>query len=102
MEDIRVYETFVSVPNVVQVQWKSDDPEFAKPSQDLLSIQTTDGLPGNFGRKDKFTTVQGIFYCMVCECEIKSIVTLRDHCKVGSHQQQWSKISKFYFFNDMK
>ena len=40
------------------------------------------GLPEEIGKKDKFTTQQAIFECVVCDCELKSIKTLRAHCKV--------------------
>ena len=39
-------------------------------------------MPEDIGKKDKFTTVQAIFECMVCDCELKSIKTLRAHCQV--------------------
>lgn len=40
------------------------------------------GLPEDIGKKDKFSTLQAIFDCVVCDCELKSIKTLRAHCKV--------------------
>ncbi len=79
--NIPVFENFVSIPGIVQVQWRSDDPEFSREPKDLRTLQT-EGIDANFGKKDRYSTVQGIFYCIVCDCEIKSVVTLRDHCKV--------------------
>ena len=43
------------------------------------------GLPDYYGKKDKQTTEQAWFTCNVCECDLKSVVTLRAHCKGSQH-----------------
>ncbi len=102
-DEIRVFENFVSIPGIVRVRWQSDDPEQVIPSEDLFSVQLDKGLPANFGKKDKISTVQGIFYCHMCECEIKSIVTLRDHCKGTQHKRkECVERAKFYREVDKK
>jgi hypothetical protein len=40
------------------------------------------GLLDNLGKKDKITSEQAIFDCLVCKCEIKGIKTLKAHCQV--------------------
>ena len=35
--------------------------------------------------KNKGTTEQAFFNCNICECELKSVVTLRAHCKGTQH-----------------
>ena len=35
------------------------------------------GLPDFYGKKDKATTEQAFFTCNLCECDLKSIKTLR-------------------------
>ena len=52
------------------------------------------GLPANFGKKNKQTTEQAIFECKLCERELKSIVTLRDHCKVRQGLQLFLMLSQ--------
>ena len=49
---------------------------------DLFEEQATDhyqsfGLGNDFGKKDKATTEQACFTCNLCECDLKSIKTLR-------------------------
>ena len=38
-----------------------------------------------YGTKNKTTTEQAFFNCNICECELKSVVTLRAHCKGTQH-----------------
>lgn len=38
-----------------------------------------------YGVKNKGTTEQAFFNCNICECELKSVVTLRAHCKGTQH-----------------
>ena len=52
---------------------------------DWIHVQAR-GLREDIGKKDKFSTVQAIFECVVCKCELKSIKTLRAHCKVRVSQ----------------
>ena len=77
-----VFEKFVRFPGVAEVRWMSDDPDFYRAPKDLHTIQNY-GIPDHYGKKDKKTTEQSFFFCNVCECELKSIVTLRAHCKVS-------------------
>lgn len=79
-----VYECFVECKTIVDVMWLSDDPDFHRPPEDLYCVQTK-GIPGNFGKKDKYTRQQAIFSCRVCHCHLKSISMLRIHCKGTLH-----------------
>ena len=60
----------------------SDDPDtYVKPT-DLFEEQASahyqaHGLGNDYGKKDKATTEQAIFTCNLCECDLKSIKTLR-------------------------
>ena len=42
-------------------------------------------LMSRYGVKNKGTTEQAFFNCNICECELKSVVTLRAHCKGTQH-----------------
>ena len=51
----------------------------------LHSIHLFLYLQLRYGTKDKQTTEQAFFNCNICECELKSVVTLRAHCKGSQH-----------------
>ena len=50
-----------------------------------LATPETSSPPTRYGTKDKQTTEQAFFNCNICECELKSVVTLRAHCKGSQH-----------------
>ncbi len=77
----RVYERFVECPEVIEIRWVSDDPDHHRPSEDMFNCQAN-GIPEDYGKKDKRTTEQAHFYCCVCECQSASLKTLRAHCEV--------------------
>ena len=69
---------------IISLRWVSDDPEYYVEPIDLFDEQKK-GLPDYYGKKDKQTTEQAWFTCNVCECDLKSVVTLRAHCKGSQH-----------------
>ena len=77
-------ERFVEIPGIVEIRWVSDDPDYYQEPIDLFDEQNN-GLPDYYGKKDKQTTEQAWFTCNVCECDLKSVVTLRAHCKGSQH-----------------
>jgi len=77
-------ERFVENPGVVEIRWRSDDPEYFVAPIDLFDEQKN-GLPDFYGKKDKCTTEQAFFTCKLCDCDLKSVVTLRAHCKGTQH-----------------
>ena len=77
-------ERFVEIPGIVEIRWVSDDPDYYQEPIDLFDEQKN-GLPDYYGKKDKQTTEQAWFTCNVCECDLKSVVTLRAHCKGSQH-----------------
>ena len=90
-------ERFVEVPGVVDIRRKSDDPDFYEKPVDLFDHQAkNEGLPDSIGKKDPFTTLQTYFFCNVCECELKSVVTLRAHCKGTQHIRKALQKKKEY------
>ena len=76
-------EMFVKVPGIIEIRWTSDDCEYYVVPTDLIEEQGK-GLPDTYGKKDKRTTEQAIFWCHLCQCELKSVKTLRLHCGVSS------------------
>ena len=77
-------ERFVEIPGIIEIRWVSDDPDYYVAPIDLFDEQSK-GLPDYYGKKDKTTTEQAFFTCNICECELKSVVTLRAHCKGTQH-----------------
>ena len=72
---------FVKMSGMAEIQWRSADPDYARNPDDIFDLQDI-GIPDNLGKKDKATTEQAIFACLICECELSSIKTFSDHCKV--------------------
>lgn len=70
------------MPGMAEIRWKSSDPDYFRRPQDIYDLQD-DGIPESLGKKDKTTTEQAIFACMICECELSSIKTFAAHCQVG-------------------
>ncbi|CAM6054848.1 unnamed protein product [Sphagnum tenellum] len=87
MSEIRVYEKFVELSGVVEIRYTSVDPMFFRPPEDLFAVQAQ-GIPASFCKKDRRTTEQALFYCKLCECDLKSIDTLRVHVKGLQHLQR--------------
>ena len=78
-------ERFVEIPGIVEIRYQFDDPDEHRPPDDLFDKQQ-EGLDDElYGKKDKGTTEQAYFTCNVCECDLKSIITLRAHCKGTQH-----------------
>jgi len=88
-------ERFVEIPGIVEIRWVSDDPDYYVAPIDLFDEQKN-GLPDFYGKKDKTTTEQAWFTCNVCECDLKSVVTLRAHCKGTQHIRKALQKKKEY------
>jgi len=88
-------ERFVEIPGIVEIRWNSDDPDFYVEPEDLFDKQG-EGLPDWYGVKNKGTTEQAFFNCNICECELKSVVTLRAHCKGTQHVRKALQKKKEY------
>ena len=58
---------------------------FYRMSLDCRHISTLPPLLFRLGVKNKMTREQVFFNCNICECELKSVVTLRAHCRGTQH-----------------
>lgn len=45
-------------------------------------------LPENFCAKDKYNGVQKIFWCLVCDCDMKSLVSMDSHVSGTKHHKK--------------
>ena len=104
-------EQFVKIPGIIELRWTSDDPEYSNPTTDLYDEQAR-GIPQwwenkdnsftqksfcsyikrdvmicRYGQKNPRTTEQAIFACLICDCDIKSVKTLRLHIAGSQHQR---------------
>ena len=77
-------EKFVEMRGIVEIRWRSDDPDYKEVTRDLFDEQSK-GLPDWYGKKDKRSTEQVYFACNICQCDLKSVVTLRSHCRGTQH-----------------
>ena len=80
------YEKFVKVPGVVEIRYRSDDPEFYAPAVDIFEEQRR-GLPDSHGIKDKRSKIQSYFTCLLCDCHLYGVVQLRSHCRGIKHMK---------------
>eukprot|EP00088_Acartia_fossae_P025745 TRINITY_DN2653_c0_g1_i19.p1 TRINITY_DN2653_c0_g1~~TRINITY_DN2653_c0_g1_i19.p1 ORF type:complete len:359 (-),score=107.53 TRINITY_DN2653_c0_g1_i19:314-1390(-) len=92
---IKEGEEIVAAPGIVDICWMSDDPLYARPSTDLYFEQDR-GLESDYCKKDKKTGIQSYFRCQPCECDMKSIITLRHHCSGLQHINKTFKIIAAY------
>ena len=82
-------EKFVNIRGIIEIRWISDEPLSYRPSVDLYDeLAKEQGLDDSYGKKNKQTTEQSFFSCLVCECELKSVVSLRAHCKGTQHMKK--------------
>jgi len=88
-------ERFVETPGIVDICVISDDPDFFAEPEDLFDRQGQ-GLPERLGVKNKMTREQVFFNCNICECELKSVVTLRAHCRGTQHVRKALQKKKEY------
>ena len=78
----------------MEIRYQFDDPDQHRAPDDLFDKQQ-EGLDDElYGKKDKGTTEQAYFTCNVCECDLKSIITLRAHCKGTQHIRKALKKKK--------
>ena len=77
-------ERFVEFPGIVEIHWVSDDPSYYVEPRDLFEEQEN-GLHEWYGKKDMTTTEMAYFTCNVCMCDMRTVTTLRAHCKGTQH-----------------
>ena len=93
-------ERFVDIPGIVEIRLKSDDPEYYHEPIDLYDEQKN-GLPDHYCMKDEQTTEQAWFYCNICKVDLRSVDTLRWHCKGNKHvRKAIQKKMEFQFINE--
>ncbi len=70
----------------LQIRTESDDPEARFEPVDMLDFQRMcPEIPEDYCYKDYSTGEQNFFYCLVCQCPIKSIKSLDAHTGGKKH-----------------
>ena len=70
----------------MEVRYSSEDIDYEDEPEDFLSFQSrVREIPDDFCHKNKETTEQAFFYCLVCNCDLKSLRPLRDHVTGNKH-----------------
>ena len=78
--------TYVEMEGVMEVRHLSDDIDYQRPSEDMWHFQKrVREIPDDFCHKNKQTTQQSIFFCLVCNCDLKNLRPLIDHVTGNKH-----------------
>jgi len=77
---------YVEMACVMEIRTDSEDPDFEDNPEDMFDFQKrVTHIPDNFCHKDKYTTNQSYFFCIVCNCDLKNLKPLRDHVTGNKH-----------------
>lgn len=77
---------YVEMEGIMEIRWMSEDLDFDREPEDFFYFQRrVKEIPEDFCHKDKITTEQALFFCLVCNCDLKSLRPLRDHVKGNKH-----------------
>ena len=82
---------YVDSLGIIEIRVSSDDPYYYEDPMDMFEWQQQKahlpdlGFHEKFCLKDKSTTLQKHFHCMVCDCPLKSVVSLDNHVKGEKH-----------------
>ena len=70
---------YVEMEGIMEVRYTSEDSEFQNEAEDFFHFQQrVREIPDYFCHKDRETTQQAVFYCLVCNCDLKRDVHPRD------------------------
>eukprot|EP00092_Neocalanus_flemingeri_P020470 GFUD01022175.1.p1 GENE.GFUD01022175.1~~GFUD01022175.1.p1 ORF type:complete len:818 (+),score=242.63 GFUD01022175.1:73-2454(+) len=77
---------YVEMEGIMEVRYASEDVDFEEEREDFMHFQArVREISEDFCHKDKETTMQAYFYCLVCNCDLKSLRPLRDHVRGNKH-----------------
>ena len=77
---------YVEMEGIMEVRFTSEDDEYDEPPIDMYKFQEeTPYIPDDFCLKNKQTTEQAFFFCLVCNCDLKNLKPLRDHVLGNKH-----------------
>jgi len=77
---------YVEIEGIMEVRTSSENCDVEDFHEDMFDFQKrVREIPDSFCRKDKDTTEQRFFFCLVCDCDLKNLRPLRDHVTGHKH-----------------
>eukprot|EP00092_Neocalanus_flemingeri_P023690 GFUD01025693.1.p1 GENE.GFUD01025693.1~~GFUD01025693.1.p1 ORF type:complete len:333 (+),score=92.74 GFUD01025693.1:68-1000(+) len=77
---------YVEMEGIMQVRYSCEELGFEDWPEDFMNFQARlKKISEVFCLKDKETTMQAYFYCMVCNGELKSLRSLKEHASGNKH-----------------
>jgi len=77
---------YVDIRGIMEIRTASEDVDFEDQVEDMMDFQArTLAIPDDFCHKNRQTTEQKFFFCLVCNCDLKNLKPLRDHVKGNKH-----------------
>ena len=76
---------YVDFYGIMEIRTTSEDVDFEDNPVDMMDLQPITQAMQNFCQKNRSTTEQKFFFCLVCECPLTNPKPLRDHVKGKKH-----------------
>jgi len=77
---------YVEMEGVMEVRYLNDYGESYMENEDFFNFQNRrKHIPDDFCHKDRDSGTQAVFFCLVCDCDLKSVKSLGDHAKGNKH-----------------
>ena len=77
---------FVEADGIMEIRTTSEDVYFKDQPVDMKDFQARiTSIPDDFCTKNRSTTEQRFFFCIVCDCDLKGPRPLMDHVKGNTH-----------------
>ena len=77
---------FVEAYGIMEIRTTSEDVYFKDQPVDMKDFQARiTSIPDDFCIKNRSTTEQKFFFCIVCNCDLKNLKPLRDHVTGNKH-----------------
>ena len=77
----------VKIEGIIEIRFLSDDVDHQEmnPEDLYCFLQTFKEIPENYCKKDKLTGLQKVFFCQVCDCDLRDVEGLRKHLLGKKH-----------------
>jgi len=76
---------FVEMLGIMEVRYTSEESDLQEVEDFLYFQERMVEIPDDFCLKNKWTTEQARFHCLVCECDMMALLPLKDHVKGKKH-----------------
>ena len=76
---------YVDIYGIMEIRTTSEDVDFKDNPIDMMDFQPITQAMPNICHKNRSTTEQKVFFCLVCDCALTNLKPLRDHVKGNKH-----------------